>query len=508
MISIFYSTRFSNKSISKRLQKSCTLKDVEVIEFVNDGSTSLAKAYNQAIEQSKYDILVCVHDDVYLERGWDVKILKYFENSDYGIIGLAGTTTMVKSGVWWEEKNLMLGRVFHPVYHNNQKTDRWHESQYCQRFPNQILQSVVVDGLFIALHKKRIKSKFDERFEGFHFYDIPFCVNNHLENVKIGTITDIIVKHDSIGMPNEQWYTNKALFETLYGQYLPLKIIPEVVADHSPVKLTKEPKLAIIIPTKDNFDYLNTCVLSILKTKYNNYKIYIADTGSSEDNFEQIKDLCKSVNEQFPDRINIVKYPYYHFAKINNSMVFDYIDTDTEVLLFCNDDICMVNDAISLTVQTYNKHEKHVGTIGCRLHYADNTIQHGGIALFHNKQNHIGLSHIGIRSYFKASYDKQYDTLGNTGAFLMIGKETFESLGAFNESVKECFEDVLLNFNCISHGLKNIYIGNAVCYHYESVTRNKNEEKKANEQSDFLNILVPYIQKNISHLRKYITHIG
>ena len=81
---------------------------------------------------------------------------------------------------------------------------------------------VTVDGLFFAVHKNRIKEKFDEEFDGFHFYDIPFCVLNHLKGVKIGVTTKIMVIHKSIGQVNEQWVNNKSIFEKKYGNNLPL----------------------------------------------------------------------------------------------------------------------------------------------------------------------------------------------------------------------------------------------------------------------------------------------
>ena len=52
--------------------------------------------------------------------------------------------------------------------------------------------------------------------------------------------------------------------------------------------IKKQPKLAIIIPTKDNIDILFGCLDSILdKTSYINYKVYIADTGSDPRKFRK-----------------------------------------------------------------------------------------------------------------------------------------------------------------------------------------------------------------------------
>ena len=63
----------------------------------------------------------------------------------------------------------------------------------------------MLDGLFFAIDKTKIKKTFDEDFHGFHFYDISFCFRNYLEGVKIGLTTQIRVTHLSIGQTNKQW---------------------------------------------------------------------------------------------------------------------------------------------------------------------------------------------------------------------------------------------------------------------------------------------------------------
>lgn len=498
MISIFYSTRKKNKAKSLQIEKSCTLPNVEIIEFVNEGTLSLAEAYNNALKTSKRDILVCIHDDIELEKGWDLKIYEYFKNNpNFGIIGLAGTTDLSKSGMWWEDRNRMVGQVLH------KHKDKWSNTKYSESFPNQLLPVITVDGLFIAIQKSKISKEFNENFKGFHFYDIPFCVDNYLEGVKIGVATDIVVKHSSIGVPNEQWHKNREQFVKEYSEKLPLNIVPNIFYDTKPVKLDKEPKMAVIIPSKDNFEFLERCINSIIdNTAYSNFTIYIADTGSDELTLDQTKNLIKS-----NDKIKLVCFDFYHFAKINNLMVRYHIDKDTELILFCNDDIEMVNDAISLMVQAHNKHQKHLGTIGCRLYYPNKTLQHGGIQLIIKANGHLGLTHFGIHSYFKGSHDKKFDVFGCTGAFLMIRSDVFYKLNGFTEDTIECIEDVILNIDCILNGFKNIYIGAAVCYHHESVSRKRNTQKNENEQKDMYNVFAPVVMKNIGLLKRYATII-
>jgi glycosyltransferase involved in cell wall biosynthesis len=219
MITVGYSTRESKPEFIEYLKKSSGYKKLEVIEKINNGDKSLSQVYNEILSEAKTDIVVLCHDDIYFDTSsWYSKLLKHFEKTEYGIIGMAGTTSMPSTGMWWQDRKKMVGIVNHE---NGGK--KW-ESRYADSVGNSILETVIVDGLFIAIHKKRIKKTFNEEFKGFHFYDIPFCFENHLEGVKVGVITNIRITHKSIGQTNEQWEENRKLFEEKYKSNLPLKL--------------------------------------------------------------------------------------------------------------------------------------------------------------------------------------------------------------------------------------------------------------------------------------------
>jgi len=219
MITVGYSTRTHNLEFIEYLKKSSGFKKIEVIEKINNGEKSLSEVYNEILSESKTDIVVLCHDDIYFDtNAWYGKLIKHFEKSDFGIIGMAGTTDMPESGMWWENRKKMVGIVNHE--HEGKK---W-ESKYSDSLGNDILETIIVDGLFMAINKKRIKKNFNEDFKGFHFYDIPFCFDNYLEGVKVGVITNIRITHKSIGQTNEQWEENKKLFVETYKSNLPVKL--------------------------------------------------------------------------------------------------------------------------------------------------------------------------------------------------------------------------------------------------------------------------------------------
>jgi len=220
MITIGYSTRKTNPYFQEYLKKIAGHPKIQIIEKINNGEKNLSTVYNEIISESEYNVVVLCHDDIYFDtNNWASKLVRNFDkNPDYGIIGMAGTTHIPKSGTWWEDRTKMYGIVNHE---NNGK--KW-ESKYSESLQNSLKEVVVVDGVFIAIDKNKIKSKFDESVDGFHMYDVNFCYKNFIEGVKIGVMTNIRITHKSIGMTNEQWEINRKIFAEKYKDSLPSKV--------------------------------------------------------------------------------------------------------------------------------------------------------------------------------------------------------------------------------------------------------------------------------------------
>jgi glycosyltransferase involved in cell wall biosynthesis len=282
MISVVFSTRKENTEYQNHIKKTIGVKDYQIIEIVNDGQYSLTEAYNKGLKESTNDIVAFIHDDLILPNGWGKKMLSHFNNSEYGILGVAGTTDMSENGQWWKDSTKMVGIVKHS--HNG----RTWESKYSASFGKEIIETIIVDGLFFVVNKNRIKSNFSEDVKGFHFYDIDFTFNNHLNGVKIGVVFDVRIIHKSIGQTNEEWEKNRINFVAKYKDKLPYNIKPEIRFKNKEIKLKTEPKLSIIIPTKGKIDMLLDCVKSIYdKDPYVNKVVYIADTGSTDDEINE-----------------------------------------------------------------------------------------------------------------------------------------------------------------------------------------------------------------------------
>lgn len=223
-ITVIVSSRKSgeeNEEFINQLKDTCGTP-AKVIYILNDGAMGLSELYanmiaNPAIES---EIVVMCHDDVeFLKPGWGKEIVKLFnKNKEYGIIGVAGSAEFDEKGAWWQYKNIY-GQVLHKSGGKSWLT------AFSPLLENDLEEVCVIDGLLMAIDRRRISKNFDDTLKGFNFYDIDFCLANYVDDkCKIGVTTNIRLAHKSVGELSENWYTNRDIIRDKYGKYFPIKV--------------------------------------------------------------------------------------------------------------------------------------------------------------------------------------------------------------------------------------------------------------------------------------------
>ena len=193
----------------------------KVVCYPNFNQFSLSQVYNQAIQEhtEKDCIFVMCHNDIWFKTSkWGKLLLSKFNNTNYDIIGVAGSTYLPESGRWWEDNKKMLGIV----EHTNGLT-QW-VSQYSPEIYG-VKDVVLIDGLFMSFNPDTIIHKFDESYKGFHLYDLSFCIPNYFDGCNIGVTTSIRILHESIGETNQEWELNRQQFVKQWEDELPITYI-------------------------------------------------------------------------------------------------------------------------------------------------------------------------------------------------------------------------------------------------------------------------------------------
>jgi len=208
------------KKIVEHIKDTCEC-NAHTYFMYNPEGVGLSEIYNTMLspEKSEYDIIVFMHDDIeFLRKGWGREILRLFnEHEDYGIIGVAGAAQFDEKGAWWQYEK-KYGQVLH-----RHEGKSWLTS-FSPLLDKDLQDVCVIDGLFMAVHRKRITKEFDLNTK-FDYYDIAFCLDNYLDGkTKIGVTTNIRIAHNSIGQMREGWYTTREYINEKYKDVFPIDL--------------------------------------------------------------------------------------------------------------------------------------------------------------------------------------------------------------------------------------------------------------------------------------------
>ncbi len=233
------------------------------------------------------------------------------------------------------------------------------------------------------------------------------------------------------------------------------------------------PLVSIIIPNKDHIDDLDKALTSVFqKTTYKNYEIIIVENNSElKSTFDYYNNLEKNRNN-----IQIVYYEGgFNFSAINN---FAREYANGELLLFLNNDVQIINgdwlyEMVQLCMQ------EHVGIVGAKLLYDDNTLQHAGIIT--GLGGFAGHSHKYAKStgsgyMFRVATVQNFS--GVTAACMLTKAKIFDEMNGFDKQFEVAFNDVDFCLRVLNSGKKVLYTPYAQLYHFESKSRGLDEKDK------------------------------
>ncbi len=455
MITFVYVSHNKDDAFECDIKTSCGFDDCEFLHF---SEKNFSQAYNKALKKAKHNIIVFLRDDIEIHsKNWGVKVVNYFECYDYSILGIVGSITIPLSGLVWENEESLVGRIWYESY------DSKNENAFSGIFSGKIIQVAAVDDSLFIVNRDRIKKNFDTNYNGDSFYEIDFCLENIKNGGKIGVIFDLKIVKLTFNEKDNCWINNRKHFIN-NNKELPIHITPTIILDKGKIKIENQPKVTLIIANKNKPVELASSLESIYeKSNYNNLEIIIIDLGSDANNLQDIKDfIFKHENTRLFEINN------EHIPEIYNEIVKDNITNDTELLLFCDPEIILLNDAISRMVNVYLSDKDKCGTIGIRMHNKNNMVRHFGLHLFstHVEDDfELGIGFHGFKSAYKYQNKIIKDIAGSSRDFMMISKKLYEEVGGFNKQYNYSLDDFELNLKTILHKRRNYLSGNSVAYY-------------------------------------------
>ena len=233
-----------------------------------------------------------------------------------------------------------------------------------------------------------------------------------------------------------------------------------------------EPKVSIIIPTRDKPKLLRACIESIRQnTNYSNYELVIIDNASTEPETKKLLAQYES------EGTSIFQYPgTFNYSAICN---FAAAKSTGEYLCFLNNDTEVVSKNW-LGSMVEHASMSSTGLVGAVLSYPNGSIQHMGIAL-----GYTGIAGHPNRGKSKDKFvpENCFQVSAVTFACAVISKSKFWEIGALDEKFPSGFNDVDISIRSSNQNHKNIVCVRAQLIHRESQTRPKSLSLKGFSQA-------------------------
>lgn len=228
-----------------------------------------------------------------------------------------------------------------------------------------------------------------------------------------------------------------------------------------------EPKVSILIPFKDQAATTRRCIDCVLGvTAYRNFEIVLID------NWSTTLDAARLVAEAIADPpVRVLRVEEdFNYSRLNNGAA---AQLETDLLLFLNNDVFVEQpDWLRLMVNEMLA-DPHVGIVGAKLVYPDQTVQHAGVVLGVG-----GVADHPFRYYqrdepgycFRAVCAQ--DVSAVTAACMLCRADAFRAVGGFDEAnLPVAFNDVDLCLRVGRAGYRIIMTPAVLVEHHESLSR-------------------------------------
>ncbi len=231
MISIIIASVKSNLLADVRKNISETIGvEFEVISVDNsNGARSLCEIYNEGALTAKYEVLCYMHEDIKFEtQDWGQVILQLFNSQPkLGVVGIAGSSykTLTPSG--WGPDSPWGDTIFSSFTQSYKWSSKNEERFIHNPGSNRLAKVICVDGMWFCTPRSiALEKRFDENLlNGFHCYDIDYCLNVG-QDYDICVTFEVLINHFSEGNFDANWLSDTLALHEKWKSILPKSIFP------------------------------------------------------------------------------------------------------------------------------------------------------------------------------------------------------------------------------------------------------------------------------------------
>lgn len=316
-----------------------------------------------------------------------------------------------------------------------------------------------------------------EGYEGSQDWDLILRITDKLERHEIVHIPKVLyhwreTPNSSAGIKDAKPYSVIAAEKALHDHYQRNGIEAEIELHQyggfiPTLKLSSDPSLSIIIPTRNGGAVLARCLESLYATAGDLcFEVLVVDNGSDEIETLQLFERYKNKKPNF--QVVRDESPF-NYSAINNKAVNM---VSSELVLLLNDDTEFLTNDWLLHIKVHAM-KPEVGAVGAKLLYPNDTIQHGAVII--GLGGVAGHAFKGLPRYCTYQFNRlnlPHCVSAVTAAFLCIKRNVFLEVGGLNEEdLKIAFNDVDFCLKVRDAGYYNLYLPMVEVRHYESYSR-------------------------------------
>ncbi|MEQ9813937.1 MAG: glycosyltransferase [Azospirillaceae bacterium] len=226
-----------------------------------------------------------------------------------------------------------------------------------------------------------------------------------------------------------------------------------------------------IIPTRDRASLLRACVDSVRRTtRQDRLDLLIVDNGSRE---QGTSDLLRRYRRE---GMRVIRDDGpFNFSRLCNTAV-DACASDYVLLL--NNDIEAIEDGWLSQLLSFAALDD-AGAVGCKLVYADGTLQHVGVTV---DQGRAGHPFRGMAADFGGFHQRAHLTRqvsAVTGACLLVARSKYLEVGGMDaRNLPIIYNDIDFCLKLQKQGYRNIYVADVRLVHHESASRGETDFRR------------------------------
>lgn len=236
----------------------------------------------------------------------------------------------------------------------------------------------------------------------------------------------------------------------------------------------EKPKVIIITLNYNQNDYTIDCINSLLGSDYQNFSIYLIDNGSTQQNFESLKQGLPTDERFFVERLE----DNIGYVSGVNYGIKQALSLRGEYFVIMNNDTLIDKNAITALISTVQRYDDNAIVSGKVYNYDEkDTLQFIG-----NAKSKKGL--LDYPAYVKnrrekdvGQYDKEMEMGMLDDIFWVIPKKIVQDVGMYSDYFFLYGEQTDYALRAVKQGYKLIYTPNAKLWHKGSITTANGDTK-------------------------------